>query len=67
MMSCGWFDYFKREQFSPIAASGLLLQMGSWKEPEAQGGGGGREVAYLKDSLSEGGLRAQPRANSRGR
>lgn len=51
-------NYFKRKQFSPVAASGVLLQMGSWREPPAgEEVEGGHWVAG--PALAAGGLRAE--------
>lgn len=51
-------NYFKRKQFSPVAASGVLLQMGSWREPPAgEEVEGGHWVAG--PALAAGGLQAE--------
>lgn len=53
------FSYFKKEQFSPISASGFLLQIGSqgWRGGE----GGLLSRRPWGPSLSPGGARALPR------
>ena len=54
------FSYFKKEQFSPISASGFLLQIGSqgWRGGE----GGLLSRRPWGPSLSPGGPRALPAA-----